>query len=111
MAKDRVLNIVATECPPENDAKFNKWYDEVHIPMLMKYKGIKKVTRYKIIDEKADKPGYLAVYEFDTKEDLIRLNSSPELKAAIDEMQDTWKDEMFGLKWAISCEPLKTFEA
>ncbi|OGO20801.1 MAG: hypothetical protein A2Z15_02060 [Chloroflexi bacterium RBG_16_50_11] len=110
MAKTRIINIVATEIPKENDAKFNKWYNEVHIPMLMKYKGIKKVTRYKMIEDKAKKPKYLAVYEFDTKEDLDALTKSPEFKAAIEEMQGTWKGEMVGIKWAVSGEPIKTWE-
>ena len=108
MAKTRIINIVATEIPKENDAKFNKWYNEVHIPMLMKYKGIKKVTRYKMIEDKAKKPKYLAVYEFDTKEDLDALMKSPEFKAAIEEMQGTWKGDNF-LKWAAAYEPIKTW--
>ncbi|OGO00393.1 MAG: hypothetical protein A2Y58_05840 [Chloroflexi bacterium RBG_13_51_52] len=110
MAQTRILNIVATECAPKNNAKFNKWYDEVHIPMLMKYKGIKKVTRYKMLENKDKKPKYLAVYEFDTKKDLDELSKSPEFKAAIEEMQGTWKGEMFDIKWAVSAEPLKTWE-
>lgn len=109
MAKARIINIVATECAANKEADFNKWYNEVHIPMLMKYKGIKKVTRYKIIDEKADKPKFLAVYEYDTKGDLNALNASPEFKAAIGEMQSTWKNDMMEIKWAVACEPLKTW--
>ena len=111
MAKARVLNIVATECVTKNDEKFNEWYNEVHIPLLMKYKGIKKVTRYKILDEKATKPRYIAIYEFDTKYDLNGLPASPAFKAAIEEMQETWKDEKVDIKWAVSCEPLKTWES
>ena len=109
MAKPRVLNIVATVCAPKNEARFNKWYNEVHIPMLMKYKGIKKVTRYKIIDEKSEKSRYLAVYEFDDKKSLAEMPKSPEFKAAIEEMQSTWKPEGLDIKWALSCEPLKTW--
>lgn len=111
MAKTRILNIVATECVAKNDLEFNKWYNEVHIPLLMKYKGIKKVTRYKILDEKAKKPKYIAIYEFDTKKDLDGLPASPEFKAAIEEMQSTWKGETVEIKWAVSCEPLKTWES
>jgi len=110
MVKARVLNIVATECPPKNDAKFNKWYDEVHIPMLFKFKGMKKVTRYKILDEKQEKPRYIAVYEFDTKEALEAYSKSPEFKAAIDEMNATWKGDTFDIKWSVHCEPIKTWE-
>jgi hypothetical protein len=110
MAKTRIINAVATECSSKNNAKFNKWYNEVHVPMLMKYKGIKKVTRYRFIEEKAEKPRFLAVYEYDTREDLDGLSKSPEFGAAIAEMQETWKGDMPDIKWAISCEPIKTWE-
>ena len=109
MAKARILNIVATEITKKNEARFNKWYNEVHIPMLMRYDGIKKVTRYKIIDEQGRKAKYLAIYEFDTKETLTALTNSPEFKAAIAEMQGSWKGEMFDIKWAMSGEPIKTW--
>jgi uncharacterized protein (TIGR02118 family) len=111
MAKSRVLNIVATECSPENDVHFNRWYDEVHIPMLLKYEGLKKVTRYQIKDADGEKSRYLAIYEFDTKEALDAYSRSPEFKAAIEEMEDTLKKEpLFELKWAVAYEPLKTWE-
>jgi uncharacterized protein (TIGR02118 family) len=111
--KARILNIVSTECAPEVDAQFNKWYNEVHVPMLFKYKGMKKVTRFRMIEEKDDKnkkPRYLAIYEYDSKEALDALAESPEFKAAIAEMQETWKGKMFDLKWAASYEPIKTWE-
>ena len=107
MAKTRIVNIVATECACNNEPRFNKWYDEVHIPMLMKFKGIKKVTRYKVMDNNKDKGSYLAIYECDTKEDMAALNASPEFKAAIDEMNESWKDPKINIKWAMACEPLK----
>jgi uncharacterized protein (TIGR02118 family) len=109
MAKARIVNIVATECPPEKDAAFNKWYNEVHIPLLFKYKGMKKVTRYKVIDEKSQQPKYLAIYEYDTKEAMDAQHESPEFKAAIAEMQGSWLGK-FDLKWAAGYEPIKTWE-
>jgi len=109
MAKARILNIIVTECAPENDAKFNKWYNEVHIPMLMKYKGIKKVTRYRVIEEKAARPKFLAVYEFDSKKDLDEMPKSQAFQAAIAEMQETWKGQMPDIKMAITGEPIKVF--
>lgn len=109
MAKSRVINIVATECVPADEAKFNKWYNEVHIPMLMKFKGIKKVTRYKVLDDGKGKGQYLAVYEYDSKEDMAALNASPEFKAAIEEMTETQKGCKFDLKWAMGAEPVQTW--
>ena len=110
MAKDLVLNIVATECPPENDAKFNKWYNEVHIPLLFKYKGMKRVSRYQVMGETKDVPQYLAFYEFESKEALENLPKSPEFAVALEEMQDTWKDGGLDIKWMASYEPIKTWE-
>jgi uncharacterized protein (TIGR02118 family) len=109
MAKARILNIVATECPPEDDTKFNKWYNEVHIPMLIKYKGIKRVTRYKTTEEKGARPKYLAIYEFDNIKELQGMTSSPELKAALEEMQETQKNCKFEIKGATIYEPIKTW--
>jgi len=110
MAKARIINIVTTECPPEMDAKFNKWYNEVHIPMLMKYKGIKKVTRYKSVEAPGTKPKYIAVYEYDSKEDLTGQFGCPEFQAVREEMEQTRKSLTFDLKGSMSCEPIKTWE-
>jgi antibiotic biosynthesis monooxygenase (ABM) superfamily enzyme len=110
MAKIRIINVVATECPPEDEAKFNKWYNEVHIPMLFKYKGMKKVTRYKKMDGKSRMPKYLAVYEYDTREALDAISQSQEYKDAIAEMQETQQDLPFEIKWASGYEPIKTWE-
>jgi len=110
MAKARIINIVTTECPPEMAAKFNKWYNEVHIPMLMKYKGIKKVTRYKAVEAPGATPKYIAVYEYDSKEDMAGLHNSPAFQAVREEMEQTRKSLTFDLKGAMGCEPLKTWE-
>jgi len=111
MAKPKFLSIVTTECSPELEARFNKWYNEVHIPMLMKCKGLKKTTRYKITEENAVKPRYIAIYEYDSKEALAAVSGSPEFKAAIEEMQTSWKDGGFEIKGATTCEPIKTWES
>jgi antibiotic biosynthesis monooxygenase (ABM) superfamily enzyme len=110
MAKARILNIVATECPPEDDAKFNKWYNEVHIPLLFKYKGLKKVTRYQRMGDGGGQGAkYLAIYEYDNKDEMNAFPKTPEFKAAIDEMNGTWKGK-FSIKWAANYEPIKTWE-
>jgi antibiotic biosynthesis monooxygenase (ABM) superfamily enzyme len=110
MAKARILNMVATECLPKHDAKFNKWYDEVHIPMLFKYQGMKKVTRYRMMEENKDKAKYLAIYEFDSVKVLEACRKSPEFVAAIQEMQETWKAQEFEIKSSTVYEPIKTWE-
>jgi len=110
MAKARFVSIITTECSPEEETKVNKWYNEVHIPMLLKYKGLKKAARYKIIGENKDKPNYLAIYEYDSKEAMTAISGSPDFKAAIAEMDQTWKGKSFRIKGALNCEPIKAWE-
>ncbi|OGO32393.1 MAG: hypothetical protein A2Z29_02275 [Chloroflexi bacterium RBG_16_56_11] len=110
MAKMRILNIVGTDCP-ENEAKFDKWYNEVHIPLLFKYKGLKKVTRYRLMTASQGQGAkFLAIYEYDDKAAMDAFPNSPEFKAAIDEMNGTWKDNMFQIIWAANYQPIKTWE-
>jgi hypothetical protein len=90
MSAQSVINIVTTRCPPPDDAKFNRWYNEVHIPMLMKCKKLQGVERYKLITEPASGPAYIAIYRFASLNDYQEFNSGPELAAAGKEMRETW---------------------
>lgn len=110
MGKKPVLNMVATQCQPEIEDKFNKWYDEIHIPLLFKFKGMKEVTRYKILGENDDSPKYLAIYRFESREDYEKYTSSPELAAAREEMKETWQGGGFDIMWRVQCEAMKTWE-
>lgn len=110
MAKGMILNIVATECSAENDARFNKWYNEVHVPMLLKFKDLKKVGRYQLMGESKEQARYLAIYGFETKEALDAFPKSPEFAAAMEEMQGSWKDGETTIKWIATYEPIQTWE-
>jgi len=104
------INIVGTRCHPDDEAKFNKWYDEVHIPLLLKFKGLKKVTRFKAAYEPKEYPKYLTIYEFNTKADYEGYQKSPELAAARAEMAETWKARPFEMTWRVQFESLKTWK-
>jgi len=110
MGPKTFINVIGTRCHPDDDAKFNKWYDEVHIPMLMKFKGMKKVTRYKAAYLPKDYPTYLTIYEFASKADFEAYSNSPELAEARKEMAETWKERPFELTWRVQFEALKTWE-
>ena len=109
MAKANVILIVATECTPVDEARFNKWYNEVHIPMIMKYKGVVKATRYQLAGEAKGQSKYLAIYEYADMKSFQGMSSSKEVKAALEEMQQSWKGADF-LKWSAAYEPIKAFE-
>ena len=44
----KVINMRGIDCNPEEEERFNKWYNERHILDLLKFKGVKGVTRYEI---------------------------------------------------------------
>ena len=47
MADKPLVNLTITQCRPEDDEKFNTWYNEQHIPALIKFKGMTRATRYR----------------------------------------------------------------
>ena len=119
------IGIVALICPPEKEEQFSKWYGERHIPDVMKFKGVKKATRYKMAgaaigNEKVGVltvtgaeqgyPKFLTVYEYDTMQDFEELEKSPEMAAA----RKDWfavKEEMGAeLFWRVQYEYMETWE-
>ena len=110
MGSKSLINIRGIQCPPEVEEKFNTWYNEVHIPMLFKNKGIKRVTRYKRLSADEGYPNYLAIYEFDSQEAFDAYNAGPELAAALKDMQDTWPKGDFELRWRVQYEAIKTWQ-
>ncbi|MBI2832508.1 MAG: EthD family reductase [Chloroflexi bacterium] len=112
MPANRVILINATSCTPEVEEKWNKWYNETHIPMILKFKGVKKATRYKIVGDNPEGkyPTYLAIYEFDSQKDVQDYEASPEHAAAHKDFVESWKDKGHQRKWRVYYEVIKTWE-
>lgn len=109
--KDKpVINIVVSQCQPSVDDKLNKWYDEVHIPMLRKFKGLKVAKRYKILKATGENPEYLATYEFENKKDFEAYEKSPEFAAAQAERMETWKDGGWEAKFRAQYELIREWK-
>ncbi len=107
MAKKPYLWLVWTRCAPELDAEFNKWYDEIHLPMLNKGGHIKAVTRYKLSPEApSEQPPYLAVYEFKDAATFKAWLSSEALAEARKEMKGTWGGRDMEIKARAFYEPI-----
>ena len=109
MEDKSIIHVVASQCQPEVEEKFNKWYDDIHVPMLMKFKGIKEVTRYERVYETEEYPKYLAIYKFESQDSFEVYGTSPELAAAREEMKETWKEGGFEVKWRVQYKPMKTW--
>lgn len=104
-----VINIVGTRCLPEDEGKFNQWYNEVHIPMLLKYKKLLGVSRYKISGEDTNQPRYIAIYKYANRKDMEDMNKSPEFSAALQEMQETWGQKI-EVRSRVAYELIKEWE-
>jgi antibiotic biosynthesis monooxygenase (ABM) superfamily enzyme len=73
------LYVVRATITAEREAAFNKWYNEEHLPQLLRYNGAVSGRRYRK-DVGEDRYQYMAVYEFASEEVLQRFLASEALK-------------------------------
>ncbi len=106
----RIILIVANEPSADKEAEYNEWYTEKHIPMMFRFHGMKKASRYRLAGDNEDVSKYLAVYEFDSREDLDAFMQSPEFADAVEDFDEKWKDGGFESKWGASYELIKSWE-
>ena len=69
------LFVVKATIPKDKEKEFNRWYDEVHVPMVLQYNGMVSARRYKAILGE-DKFQYMAVYEVKDEPTLKKLLES-----------------------------------
>jgi hypothetical protein len=86
----QIIDVVETECQPQDAQKFNQWYNEVHIPMLLKSKGVAGVSRYQVAVEPGKLPRFFAVYKFNSEKDLGSFQKDPNTGAAIKDFEENW---------------------
>lgn len=65
-----VLIVLVNNKEPSKEADFNKWYNEVHIPDVLKTRCYYQATRYESIDPKPGQAKYLAIYETDHEDPI-----------------------------------------
>lgn len=76
--------VVRATITKDQEAAFNRWYNEEHAPQLLRYNGAVSARRYrKILGE--DKYQYMAVYEFASEEVFRRFQESDHLKELVRE--------------------------
>jgi len=100
------LNIVTTSCQPKDVEEFNKWYNEVHIPMLLKFKRLKGAARYRVLGDPINKPRFMAIYRFDSDKDFETFEKSPEAAAASEERRERWGNKI-ELISRVQCELIR----
>jgi quinol monooxygenase YgiN len=75
-----VLFVVKATIRPDQEAAFNRWYNEEHVPQVLQFKGLVSARRYKAL-EGEDKYQYMAVYELQDEATYRRLMASDHMKA------------------------------
>jgi uncharacterized protein (TIGR02118 family) len=84
-----VLFMVKATIPKEKEQEFNRWYDEVHIPMFLQFNGAVSARRYKAIVGE-EKFQYVAMYELKDEATFKRLMESDHMKALKADYDAKW---------------------
>lgn len=95
--------IVMSDCDPDQEDAFNRWYDDVHLPDLLRIPGIVDARRLDLapfqsitdpetgalaVSDAGRQPGqfpYLAVYDFETDDvqavldEVVRRAGTPDM--------------------------------
>ncbi len=80
----------------QREQEFNKWYNEVHVPDVLKAPGVIGATRYEAIRAQEAQPRYLAIYELESEEAIDSFLASPELKNARMDFAARWQPYVSG---------------
>jgi hypothetical protein len=76
--------VVRATITKDDEAAFNKWYNDEHVPQLLQYNGAASARRYrKILGD--DRFQYMAVYEFASEDVFRTFMESDHLKQLVKE--------------------------
>lgn len=64
--KQKWINLVEQNNDPTREAEYHQWYNEMHIPDILKTPGFVKATRYEIREPRDGRGRFFAVYEIET---------------------------------------------
>jgi hypothetical protein len=74
-----VLFVVKATIRKDQEAAFNRWYNEEHCPQVLQYKGVVSARRYRAILGE-DRYQYMACYEVQDEATFHRLMESEHMK-------------------------------
>ncbi len=117
MATVGVIHLVGLNCRPDQDEKFNRWYNESHVPELMKFSAVLRVTRYKVLRPDVPNPGYppakypqyLVIYELPDQATFETYEASPQMAEAMRDLRENWSSNPFERVWRVQYRFLRTW--
>ena len=93
LESDRPISIVTAGVDPKHGTEWDRWYDESHVPNLLKIPGYALAGRFRVLEHPAldgfnSGPKYLAIYECENEDILPTLQPGeamhPEARAELD---------------------------
>ena len=83
MPKPKFIYQLTIRCAPELEDEFNKWYNEVHIPLVMKGGMLESAARYKVTDAvETEVSKYTTICVFKDRETFAKWQASEEVAFA-----------------------------
>jgi hypothetical protein len=110
----QAVSMLIESMPAAREAAINQWYNETHIPLIMKYSGVKKTVRYMRSTaastdvNPSQLPKYITVYYYGTKEEQVNQESSVEWAAVQANMNTETIDDQLTTSAVIKIENVKT---
>jgi hypothetical protein len=80
IAMATILFVVKATIRQDREADFNRWYNEEHVPQVLRWKGVVSARRYRAILGE-DTYQYMAVYELASEENFRAFMDSEDMKA------------------------------
>lgn len=108
LCSDRPLSLVTTDVAPAVEAEWNRWYNESHIPHLLKVPGYVLAARFRTLDDPMlatfnTGPRYLALYECESEAAIPSVRPgprmSPEAKLELQSARRMWVGQQSNFFW------------
>ena len=108
LLSDRPLSIVTVDVDPAHEEEWNRWYDDSHVPNLLKVPGYLMSGRFRAVDYAASAgfnvgPKYLALYECESEEAIAAIRQGehmhPEARAELRRWEEYGAPICSNLSW------------
>ena len=77
-----VIDILESQFRRKDEPKVNQWYNEIHMPILMKSNKVQSISIYKAMGDSADLVRYFIICKYASQKDFEAFLASQEFKEA-----------------------------
>jgi hypothetical protein len=82
MDQTQVIDILESQFSRKDGAMVNQWYNEIHMPILMKSDKVQSITVYKDMGDSSDLVRYYIICKYANQKDFKAFLASQEFKDA-----------------------------